>query len=189
MKDKDTGGPIKYEDQLSPRKVNLPNKLKAVEICSNHFTVLVRAEDGSLWTLGMGEYDRNRISDFIPVHDVYTQEELDDPTKEARNAVISKDVVIKKGYNRINLLQPDAPPLQVVLHEKEAFLQPFGLEVPQESFVTGITNLISDLLKGQMRFSYEGIVNLDPIFKDKNHAINDFSVGWKHQLAIIEEKK
>ena len=189
VKDKDAGGPIKYEDQLSPRKVNLPNQLKAIEICSNHFTVLVRAEDGTLWTLGMGEYDRNRIPDFIPVHDVYTKEELEDPSKEARNAIISQDVVIKKGYNRINLLQPNAPPLQVILHEKEAFLQPFGLEVPKESFITGVTNLISDLLKGQMRISYESEVNLDPIFTHENYSINDLSVGWRHQLAIVEEKK
>mmetsp|Transcript_83950 Transcript_83950/g.164396 ORF Transcript_83950/g.164396 Transcript_83950/m.164396 type:complete len:525 (+) Transcript_83950:81-1655(+) len=57
---KNRSGLVKMcEDQLVPRLLELPGNRKAVSIASSNFHLVVLAEDGSLWAIGMGEEDKN----------------------------------------------------------------------------------------------------------------------------------
>jgi len=158
----DTAVIDQFEDQILPRKVTLPGERKAVEICSSSFTLAIRADDGSLWLLGMGEYDRNRVSVPLQVHDEYTQEEISGE-EEPRQACIPADTLIRKGHNRITLIDADGSKLvEAVLHDKTAFLQtlPWGSGDATTSLASGSTN--------------------------KSRKVKDIAVGWKHSLAITE---
>jgi hypothetical protein len=56
-----------YEDQITPRMLTLPNGIKGVQLCSSNFCTVIRCNDGSLWALGMSEYDRSMIINPVPV--------------------------------------------------------------------------------------------------------------------------
>eukprot|EP01034_Spumella_vulgaris_P034290 gene34290-42286_t len=48
-----------FEDQLVPRRIDLPDGRVAIDITSSNFNIAILANDGSLWVLGLGEHDRN----------------------------------------------------------------------------------------------------------------------------------
>ena len=185
-------GPTIFKDQFFPRSISLKNNRKIIEICSSNFNLIARADDNTLWMLGMGEYDRNRLSDFIQVHDVYTEDEIN-YKKEPRYAYINGNVKLIKGHTRITLLDnnnnnnndnnsnSNNNVLQAVLHENSAFLQPYGLEAREPFTLFG---MIRDLLNNQEQAAFQSVLNIDPIIKNNN--IIDLSVGWKHDLLIVE---
>jgi hypothetical protein len=114
-----------FHDQVFPRRLALPGGRLAVQVVSSIYTLAALADDGSLWLMGMGEYDRNRLPNFIQVHDVYTEDEQAASAGGVafRGATIPKGSQLLKGHNRITVLVGSVA-LQAVLHAKEAFLQP-----------------------------------------------------------------
>eukprot|EP01035_Chromulina_nebulosa_P020546 gene20546-26647_t len=59
LKSRKSDDRIFYEDQGVPRKVSLPGKRKAVEICGCTACFAIRADDNTLWVMGLTEYDQN----------------------------------------------------------------------------------------------------------------------------------
>lgn len=147
-----------YQDQTFPRRVTLPEGRRVMEVVSSIYTLVMRANDGTLWAMGVGEYDRNRVAAPLQVHDVFSEEELvsgkEGASQPFRPARAPPGATLRKGHNRVTLMLPssaDEPVLQVVLHENEAFMQPLDeSSVPHEYLL-------------------------------------DLSVGWKHNLAIMQQ--
>eukprot|EP00605_Chrysophyceae_sp_TOSAG23-4_P001241 GSChrysophyteH1.ASY1.ANO1.1352.1 assembled CDS len=169
-----------YEDQMKPRHVTLPGDAanrKVVEVASSNFTLTARDDQGGLWALGVGEYDRNTIPNFLSVqqailppseeHEVDTSnhngnstEGEDQPIVSAPVAV-SQEVILRKGYQRVLVLTKSghaeglaeyptsAQAFEVVLHQGEAFLQEV-VELKEDA------------------------------------TLLDYSTGWQHSLAVFK---
>lgn len=136
---------------------------------------MVRADDGTLWAIGLGEDDRNCIPSVVPVQQAVNAGLLD-PSLLGGQAVSSPQVVLgpgaamRKGYQRVTLFDksPGSPStawstyadprervFEVVVHEGEAFLHPLDLAAQEQDQLA-----------------------------DK--SILDFSHGWQHQVGIFE---
>jgi len=153
-----------FEDQMKPRRVALPGGRRVVQMASSIYSMAVLADDHTLWMLGMGEYDRNRVAEFVQVHDILTEEELDEPipadgvVPPFRPAIIPEGSFILKGHDRITVAMPGDRLLQALLHEKEAILQPMDVKNGQEGVILGVA------------------------------GVRDVAVGWKHTLAVVREE-
>lgn len=110
-----------YEDQPIPRRIELPEGRKAIEICSSNFTLVIRANDDSLWAMGIGEHDRNTIS--APIRVLQAVPEGAPLHEQQTPAVCPPSSRIIKGYQRVCVLPKDGQICELIIHEGEAFLQ------------------------------------------------------------------
>jgi len=174
-----------YEDQLLPRRVVLPDQRVAVDICSSNFCSVVLANDGSLWALGVGEYDRNacisplRVQTDYHVYEDGDQLHCDNGEKLMKTVYFTmpKEAVLKKGHQRVSVLfAEDVMPVreedndvrkakyscfEVVIHKDEAYL--IEIEVDR---CPGVQKVVGE----------------------ENYQIVDYSSGWQHSLIIVAQK-
>lgn len=157
-------------------------------LCFSNFTVVVRATDGSLWTIGMGEYDRNVVCEPTAVLAPHTEEEdklLEEARCEGREDqfkiplhVAGPGARLVKGHQRVHLLEDSNPPLptsptasksaptirtkvyDVVLHNFESYVLPVDVSVPSEQLPNA---------------------ELDVQFRIKH-----FVTGWQHTVMVLE---
>ena len=137
-----------YEDQNTPRKVKIPGNKKVQEICSSSFSLVARCVDGSVWALGLGEYDRIAICDFTPVFALDSDDQL----------VLSDDALLRKGHQRVSVIENDKI-FQILVHNREAYVK----------------DEFDNLRSARESINY-----------DEGERIIDLSIGWKHELAIID---
>lgn len=102
-----------YEDQLTPRRLSIPGNRLVLEICSSSFTLVARCHDGTIWAMGLGEYDRIAIANFIPVYAFESDEQL----------VLEKDALLRKGHQRVTIARVDGEISQIILHNREAYVK------------------------------------------------------------------
>ena len=164
-----------YEDQLVPRVVALPDESRyATEICCSNFTVVIRDDQGGLWALGVGEYDRNTIIEPIIVQKGIKEVLADDEAGSGAvmaGSVQEQRVRIAKGYQRVAVLDTtpaaadagyeglceyasDERAFEVVLHQGEAFLQ-----------------VVEALESRNEACNARGLV--------------DYATGWQHHIAVF----
>lgn len=118
---------------------------------------MVRTEDGLLWALGIGEYDRNFIPSLIPV--MKYEESEDD--ESGRHLTMRTGSALKKGYNRVLVVErPECIVDEIILHKGEAYTKP--LEVVNSRYRGGQT-------------------------VSTKQFINDISIGWKHSLILTSQ--
>jgi len=110
-----------YEDQATPRRIELPEGRKAIEICCSNFTLAIRADDNSLWAMGIGEHDRNTIS--VPLRVLQAVPEGAPLSEQQKYATCPPSSRIAKGYQRVCILPKDGQISELIIHEGEAFLQ------------------------------------------------------------------
>ena len=139
---------------------------------SSNFTLVIRAEDGSLWAVGLGEDDRNCIPSPVPVQQAINAallpaQQSSTQTVTSPQTVLGASAAMRKGYQRVTLFDrspgaattwstygdPRERIFEVVVHEGEAFLHPMDMAV------------------GDLDVSGREIV--------------DVSHGWKHQLGLF----
>lgn len=99
-----------YKDQLFPKRMSLPDSRRAVDVYCSSFATVVKADDDSLWIMGVDEANRNVSLDFQPVYaaleytqGTYTMEELE---ALPRDLFSSKGCVVKKGYHAVSVISP-----------------------------------------------------------------------------------
>eukprot|EP00981_Chlorochromonas_danica_P006985 scaffold1510_cov176-Ochromonas_danica.AAC.5 len=169
-KDNKIGMLKKYENQFTPRRVKLPSK--AVQICSSNFALVIRTEDRRLYCMGLGEHDRNMISDPLLVTidppEGYN-ENVPPPTLE-----LSSRAELRKGYQHVFLHSPpdsdaniygeDNPYglFDVILHGGEAYVLPWK----------GLSTLPEDVLATAK--------------ERKGLDVVDYSAGWRHELIVVK---
>jgi len=179
-----------YEDQLLPRPVQLTEGRKAMKIQSSNFGLVILAEDGTLWALGMGEHDRDMNCTPLPVY-VYDPESStrsSDLSFTTQTVRIGSDVEMRKGYKRVCLFtterhaQPDS---QSILNA-----------TPVQTGPSNQTNTSSPSPSHKIAHSaYEVVIHndeasiqpLDLSDLPVNAKLLDVSVGWVHSLALIED--
>lgn len=161
-----------------PRKVLLPNELKAVEVHCSNFTVMIRAQDNSLWVMGMGEHDRN--ANPHPVRVVSDYVALDDPSQSVLD---NKNYVLFKGQQRMSI------------HTQQDYVMSPQLHTKSEE-ITTLPDAMTD--HEQERFSsfevvlHKGEAYLHPLRTTRLQGndevcvdkVLDFSSGWKHEYMI-----
>ena len=101
-------------------------------ICSNS-GVIIRAHDKTLWAIGIGEYDRNGIPTPVPVQEEELHYDPENPPPFTL-ACIATSTRLVKGHNRVGLLKENGVYSEIVLYEREAYIQP----ILDESFYDGI---------------------------------------------------
>jgi len=94
-----------------------------VEITCSNTGVIMRAHDKTLWAIGIGEYDRNGISDPTPVQAEVEEYDFENPPP-FELAVVEADTKLIKGHNRVGVLTGSGKFSEIVLHEREAYVQP-----------------------------------------------------------------
>jgi hypothetical protein len=149
------------EDQWVPRIIELPNNLKAKEVYCSGFTNVFRANDNSLWIMGMNEKDLN--ANPFPVSITI---DLAEKTNSNLDKFFNSIAFIKKGYNRVTVHCHHPSTLldgtqhsnfQVVLSNGVGRLEPLSL--------------IRTLEKDNLRI--------------ESNTIVDYSSGWKHDLLLV----
>ena len=137
-----------YQDQDTPRKLKIPGNVKISEICSSSFSLVARCTDGSVWALGLGEYDRIAICDFIPVFAQDSDDQL----------VLNADALLRRGHQRVSIIENNRIS-QILIHNREAYVK----------------DEFDNLQSASDSFNY-----------DAGERMVDLSIGWKHELAIID---
>lgn len=131
-------------DQPLPRPLTMPKGLRAKEICSSNFSLVIRAVDDSLWAVGLGEEDRLCIAEPVPVQQaaVAAPDAAPGMVISSPQVVLGPAAVLRRGYQRVALFDaasvsasptattwatytnPAERVFEVVLHDGEAFLDP-----------------------------------------------------------------
>lgn len=139
---------------------------------SNFFSVVV-ATDRTMWAIGMSEEDRNALSELTAV-----QEEVDvDYYHAAKDgtgppipmAVLPTNCILRKGYNRVTIIQTDAPDQasqrlsEILIFDKEPHIQPLDRRYLKRDTSGGAAE--------------PDETSLPPL--------QDISFGWKHQLVLV----
>lgn len=168
-----------------PRRIRLPRGLRATGVFCSNFAVTIRAHDGSLWAMGMGEHDRNANPSPVEVTSDFVAADGSTAT------VFDSVVLMRKGQTHVSVhtsrefvaapsaatataasavtTDSSAPTaaatttaearyrsFEVVLHRGEAYLRPLSFEgLPSQA--TGAATF----------------------------AVVDYSSGWKHDLAVV----
>lgn len=94
-----------------------------VEIQCSNTGVIMRAHDKTLWAIGIGEYDRNGIAEPIPVQAEVEDYDFNNPPP-FELAIVEHDTKLVKGHNRVGVLTAAGRFSEIVLHEREAYVQP-----------------------------------------------------------------
>ena len=158
-----------YEDQLIPRKIVLPDNSRAIEICSSNFSLIIKSEKGNLWAIGIGEYDRNAITEPILVlqaEDYAAAEDNGVPCVMPASARLFKGhqrVTVASNTNDVSGLRRGIDTVtknklktfEIILHNKEAYLKEFHIDIPHT-------------------LSNSGDIGL-----------GHYSSGWQHSLATF----
>lgn len=161
------------EDQLVPRRIMLPDDRKVVDMYASGFQLVLKADDNTLWVIGMAEQDRSSytepiqiFNDFLPLDQ---KENIDKENPESYSnipVIVEKDWKIFSAYDRItiftnneyfnalklayNLETPNTKHFQIIIHGNEAYLLPFDANQ----------------------------VNADDVL--------DYNASWKHSLLLTK---
>ena len=186
-----------YEDQITPRRITIPNH-RVIEICSSNFTLVLRCEDGSLWAMGMGEYDRSTspyplrvqqanvqaLEESSPVETtgIANHMDIDPPVLLPRTAKLCK------GFQRVAIVT-DTPN---VLDIPGLTVPTSTVSEPPSTSISSSTTLGSNALTVYEVVIHAGeaflkIKDLDITTDDgPSTKIIDYSTGWQHNLLIVE---
>ena len=152
-----------YEDQIIPRLITLPNNIKATQICSSNFSTVIRGNDGSLWALGMSEYDRSMIINPVPVFAPIPDDENNNDVEKFPDIplIIPNTAKMFKGHQRVIVFYENKSSsieaYEIILHQGEAFAKEVNVSIPS-------TYLSSS----------------------KTTSVLDYSHGWQHSLILIK---
>jgi hypothetical protein len=198
------GSVITYEDQIQPRLATLPdiNHPKIIEISSSNFTLVARDSQGGLWALGVGEYDRNTVPNFV-----YTQQAI---------ATSNNDVSQVEEENNVDTSAATT-----------AFIDDDNRDTSSQSSTSSVSSIISAPVclpfDTRLKKGYQRVLVLPNLSKDNtcppgmaeyecsvpafelvlhegeaflqeakdvhekysdNSTLIDYSTGWQHSLAI-----
>jgi hypothetical protein len=154
----------------------------------SNFSIVIRATDGTLWAMGMGEYDRNGVSVpttvLSPINPNIDHGQISSNNNTSQDIpfIATSDSQMKKGNKRVSLVTHsiDGNALKdnainhswlcseiydVILHNFEAYLKPVDLTFQQNSVPSQKTE----------------------IDKTRKYRITDYSSGWMHSLLALED--
>ena len=203
-----------YEDQMAPRRIDFPSGQpcgRVVEICSSNFTLVIRCDDGSLWAMGLGEYDRSTSPQPLRVQQVNALHDLEPenpPTPDTANStdldqdppvVLPPTARLRKGFQRV-----------VIVTDTPSMLNTSGV------VVVGAGGGAAAIREGEMAV-YEVVIHAGEAFlkvkrlqmddatatatatataiatatatasaTDSPRSIVDYSTGWQHSLLIVQ---
>lgn len=164
-----------YEDQLTPRKIELPEGRKVMEVCNSSFTCVMRADDKTLWTFGVGEYDRItvcvpiQVQKALPYIEYVVPESIDSkPFAVPPPVSLPVTAALKKGYKRVSVIVSDKNDGGIVHHDVEA------------------SSSIASTVKSGV---YEVVLHAGEAFLKEledvpDAQIVDYSSGWMHSLIL-----
>lgn len=182
-------GVVVYKNQPFPRRVDLPGGVRAVEIISSNFNIVIRDENNKLWAMGMGEFDRNMIVKPVPVQQAILRQL--DAEEDMSASVVMGDSQLRKGYQRVIVLTGDknnngqglaeyectAVAYEVVVHSGEAFLQ--------EAHEMGASLDEKDKVElGGSEQTSRRHATAEPTPTSTKKRLVDISSGWMHSLAV-----
>ena len=191
-----------YEDQMTPRRISIPNH-HIIEICSSNFTLVLRCEDGSLWAMGMGEYDRSTSPYPLRVQQANLQSSegtttsssvATDPTMDIDPPVIlPRTAKLCKGFQRVAIVT-DTPS---VLDTPGLIVSTPILSDPPPTAPTATTATATSVttMGNNVLSVYEVVIHAGEAFLkvktlditgDAKTKIVDYSTGWQHNLLIVE---
>eukprot|EP01038_Epipyxis_sp_PR26KG_P007357 gene7357-10027_t len=193
-------------DQLVPRKIKLPDKRRGVEIVCSSFSTVIRASDGSLWVIGMGEHDRNFNADPLRVQTDFDHTKTRDfllksesvnsntEINSAGNTIeyihLEQDAALKKGYQRVSVLFPvyysDAINSNIDSKNSKLISGYSTYEVIIHKGEAYVMPLTMKSKESSLSDEYQG----DDLYESEylnNYNIIDYSAGWKHSLLCASK--
>lgn len=187
-----------FEDEGIPRRVFLPEDRKIVEICSSSAAIILRAEDDSLWVLGMSEFDRTLYSVPIPVCNYIPNGDSPDVEEQI---YLPKTAMLKKGHGRVSVVYPkvysdkyhiDVGPAYVNQKPVEPKFNETNLKLNQvyEIVLTeGIAFFIpADDIIFERHVIGDSTIDGKMLGDDVStqYSIVDYCVGWQHRLIVLQ---
>jgi hypothetical protein len=159
----------------------LPNNRIAVDIYCSQFCLVIRANDDTLWAMGLGEHDNLSYVDPIQVENDYR---INDASSTPSNFFPRSEFKIKKGYKRVSL-HSNAERVNSVMEAEEA--------EPTVTSKFGSALWDSDLRRKYSK-SFEVVLNCGEAYiigLDMNDVDNiagsviDYSSAWQHEVVLV----
>lgn len=149
-----------------PRSISLPKGLRAVEVVCSSFATAIRANDNSIWMIGMCEHDRNVVIEPLKVASDYIAAD--------GSSVSVFDCVerVCKGQQRVSIhcdrdfvsttdeTEGISRSFDIIMSQGEAFIKSLKLDSEED---------------GEEK-------------KTAHWHVIDYSSGWKHDLVIARPR-
>ena len=159
--------------------------------------MVIRATDGTLWTIGMGEYDRNVICNPTPVLAPHSEEEdklLEEARRENRENEFKIPVYIAsaqsrlvKGHQRVHLLVEDSSSSSSGPFSSSSTSSRSSNSSPICTKVYDIVlhNYESYLLPVDVTVPLDQLPSTD---MNVQYRIKHFATGWQHTVMVLENE-
>ncbi len=155
-------------------------------ICFSHFTLVIRADDDTLWTIGLGEHDRNANPNPLMVQNDYRL----DSNKSTSNKFSANVYKLRKGFKRVSILSNEMHS-NTIMEEEEVQGMSKGPTKTFWNFEQRKKHAKSfEIVVHQGEAYLIGLdlsVNSDSVLdrKPSNSRIVDYSSGWQHELLLV----
>ncbi len=176
-----------------------------VAVDCSMFSTVIRADDGSMWALGVGEYDRNTVSVPVPILEPLLEEcgyplETVSPSREGLGLFSSTSSPSSSSSDTLELnTEEDVP---CIAHKEVALKK--GHQRVQVVFPSGVSptsnpTFSRDMHPGAMLFDVvlhnkeaylkRSKLPIPRIANDSGELVDaeivDFSSGWQHNALIL----
>jgi hypothetical protein len=154
-----------------------------LKLCAlfSQFTLTIRANDDTLWCMGLSEYDRNASLNPVPVFNDFRV--VGSPKEEiAPEAILpfpASKYLLKKGHKRVSMHSNID---HVHFADEEQLEDQTGSARPAlaKSFDIVLHKGQAYLLPLEMKFTHADL------HSSSGKKIVDYSVGWQHELLLVE---
>lgn len=145
----------------------------------SQFTLTIRADDDTLWCMGLSEHDLNLVPNPVPVFNDYRAvgQATEDLAPDAILPFPASKYMLKKGHNRVSIHSDIDHVHFADMVETEKKENP----VLSRSFEVVLFQGQAYLLPLEVKFTH---ADLHPA----SRTILDYSVGWQHQLLLVKSE-
>lgn len=149
----------------------------------SNFSTVMRATDGTLWSMGIGEYDRNIVPNPIPVEPAGFLDPADDGEgRTIKKYLAPRNARLKKGHKRVTLLiESDDQHIESVA----AVSYKIQDRIQTQVYDIVLHNFESYLLPVELNFAENSHKPTEST--SQVYTIKDYSDGWIHTLIVLEE--
>jgi hypothetical protein len=166
-------------------------------LISSAVSLVMRAEDDTLYVIGLSEIDKNFHPIPLVVHQPSSKASKSSEKSIGEPVKLPAPAKLKRGHVRVSVIYPKE---QTAESSKQPFIENeeiYSLEA--HHFRISRLNPVYDIVLSDGRASMvavddlifqnsQGSVSADDIDPYGNYSIVDYSYGWQHSLIAIQEQ-
>lgn len=156
---------------------------------NSHFTLVARADDDTLWTIGLGEHDRNANPIPLPVQNDFRVATAQSPLPKFPAALYQ----LRKGFKRVSV-HSNLEHVNTIIEEEEKSNngQPqkksFWNYEQRQKFAKSFDIVLHQGEAYLIGLNVNTILTTDRNSKDIGYipgSVIDYSNAWQHELLLV----